>query len=291
MDFPIFGVIEKTPVILDGAMGTRLMNAGIAPGEAPERVNIDHPEVVENIHREYFNAGADVVITNTFGANVVKLKSKGLADQADAINAAGAGIALNACPPGKWVAGDMGPTGRFLKPLGDLTREEMEAAFKDQARVLVEGGVHFLIIETMYALEEAVVALHSAKAQGSVPVVASMTFNKVKDGFFTMMGESLEEVVSSLDQAGADGLGANCTLGTQDMILLAEKMRKLTSKPILIQPNAGKPVLKDGITRYEQTPEEFAADAKAIRAAGVDMIGGCCGTDPNFIRELARVLE
>ncbi len=290
MDLPIFGVIEKTPVILDGAMGTLLMKAGIPPGEAPERVNIDRPEIVENIHREYFHAGADVVITNTFGANAVKLKSKGLADQAHAINAAGARIALNACPPGKRVAGDMGPTGRFLKPLGDLTREEMEAAYAAQARALVEGGVHFLFIETMYALEEAVVALHSAKGEGPVPVVASMTFNKVKDGFFTMMGESLEEVVSSLDHAGADGLGANCTLGTQDMIVLAEKMRKLTSKPILIQPNAGKPVVKEGITRYEQTPEEFAADAKAIRAAGVDMIGGCCGTDPSFIRELARVL-
>jgi len=291
MNSPIFGVIEKIPVILDGAMGTLLMNAGIAPGEAPERVNIDHPEIVEHIHREYFNAGAHVVITNTFGANAVKLKSKGLVDQVHAINAAGAGIALKACPPGKWVAGDMGPTGRFLKPLGDLTREAMEAAYEAQARALVEGGVHFLFIETMYALEEAVVALHSAKAQGSVPVVASMTFSKNKDGFFTMMGESLEEAVTKLDHAGADGLGANCTLGTQDMILLVEKMRKLTSKPILIQPNAGKPVLKDGITRYEQTPEEFAADAKAIRAAGVEMIGGCCGTDPSFIRELARVLE
>jgi len=291
MPKPIFGFIPRTPVIFDGAMGTLLMASEIPAGEAPERINLEHPKIVENIHRRYFDAGAHVVITNSFGANPVKLNARALGEQAEAINVAAAEIALNACPPGKWVAGDMGPTGKFLEPLGDISREEMEQAFFLQARALIQGGVHLLIIETMYSLEEALVALQGAKRAGSLPVIASMTFNRTKNGFFTMMGESPAEAVSKLDRAGADGLGANCTLGTRDMIDLTSEMRNHTHKPILVQPNAGSPSLKDGITVYAQTPLEFAADAEIMRAAGADMIGGCCGTGPEFIRALAAALQ
>ncbi|MFH1102647.1 MAG: homocysteine S-methyltransferase family protein [Pseudomonadota bacterium] len=286
-----FKELKKKPVIFDGAMGTMLMAAGLPPGEAPEAFNMKKPELIRDIHRQYFEAGADVVITNTFGGNTVKLNAKGLGAQIEAINEAGAGNAKKACPPDKWVAGDMGPTGKFLKPLGDLSIEEMEDAYYLQASFLIKGGVDLLIIETIYSLDEALAALKSAKRAGDIPVIVSMTFNRTKKGFFTMMGESISRAIPALDAAGADAVGVNCTLGTKDMIDITKEIREETQKPILIEPNAGKPVNREGITYYEQTPQEFAGDAEKIVQAGADMIGGCCGTTPEFIRELSRVLS
>lgn len=286
-----FKELKKKPVIFDGAMGTMLMAAGLPPGEAPEIFNMKKPELIRDIHRQYFEAGADVVITNTFGGNAVKLNAKGLGDQIGAINEAGAANAKKECPPDKWIAGDMGPTGKFLKPLGELSIEEMEDAYLLQALSLIKGGVDLLIVETIYSLDEALAALKSAKRTGDIPVIVSMTFNRTRNGFFTMMGESISRAILALDAAGADAVGANCTLGTKDMIDITREIRKETQKPILIEPNAGKPVDREGRTCYEQTSQEFAADAEKIVQAGADMIGGCCGTTPEFIRELSRVFS
>jgi 5-methyltetrahydrofolate--homocysteine methyltransferase len=284
-------MVNQKKIIFDGAMGTMLMDSGLPPGEAPELFNIIRPDLIQSIHKKYFDAGADVVITNTFGANRVKLISRNLADKADTLNEAGARIAKEACPKGKWIAGDMGPTGKFLKPLGELSIEEMENTFFQQAKTLVQGGVDMLIIETMYSLDEALSALKGAKAAGDIPVIVSMTFNKTKRGFFSMMGEDVLRAVSALDSGGADILGANCSLGSRDMIDLSLQFRKATQKPVLIQPNAGKPIQQDGKTVYEQTPAEFAEDAKKIIDSGINMIGGCCGTTPEFIREISRLLS
>jgi methionine synthase I (cobalamin-dependent) len=286
----ILGLAKKRTVIFDGGMGTMLMAAGLKAGESPEVWNIEKPSFVTDIHRKYYEAGSDVVHTNTFGANTVKLAEKGLSDQMERINVEAAKLAREACPAGKFVAGDIGPTGKLLKPLGDLVPEEAEEGFFRQAEALLKGGVDILSIETMFSLEEALAALRAAKRLGDILVIAGLTFNRTKKGFFTMMGESVTQAVLAFERAGADVIASNCSLGSKDMIDLTRELRAATRKPILIQPNAGKPVTQKGVTSYQQTPAEFAQDCKEIRKCGADMIGGCCGTTPEFIRALAQTL-
>jgi 5-methyltetrahydrofolate--homocysteine methyltransferase len=286
----ILELAKKKTVIFDGAMGTMIMAAGLKAGESPELWNIEKPSLVTDIHRKYYEAGSDVVHTNTFGGNAVKLADKGLSDKMEIINGEAAKLARDACPAGKFVAGDIGPTGKLLKPLGDLVIEEAEEAFFRQGRALVKGGVDLISIETMFSLDEALAALRAAKRLGDVPVIAALTFNRTRNGFFTMMGEGVTQAASAFERAEADVIATNCSLGSRDMIDLTKELRGATSKPILIQPNAGKPVTLKGVTSYQQTPAEFAQDGKEIKNAGADMIGGCCGTNPEFIRALAVAL-
>lgn len=283
-------LLKDGPVLFDGAMGTTLMAAGLPPGDTPELWNEEAPATVADIYRAYYGAGAHVVHTNTFGANPLKLEDRGIGARMTALNRAAARAAREACPAGKFVAGDMGPTGKMLAPLGDVTAEEMEAGFLQQADALLAGGVDLLSIETMFSLDEALAALRAAKRAGAPLVAASITYNRTKNGFFTMMGESLEQCVKALEEAGADVVATNCTQGSEEMVALTEALRRRTDRPLLVQPNAGKPESRKGVTIYRQSPEEFARDAKAIRAAGADMIGGCCGTTPEFIRAMARAL-
>ena len=167
----------------------------------------------------------------------------------------------------------------------------MQENFFSQAKVLIDAGVDLVIIETMYSLEEALAAVQAVRKAGDILLLASITYTKTKNGFFTVMGEDVPRCVSELEQAGADMMGANCTLNSTDTIELTGELRSATERPLLIQPNAGKPVTSKGVTYYEQTPAEFAADAAKIRAAGADMIGGCCGTTPEFIQEVKAVLS
>ncbi len=278
-------------IVFDGAMGTMLMASGLSQGETPEMWNIEKPSLVMGIHRQYYEAGSDVVHTNTFGGNILKLQDRGLADRMETINKEAARLAREVCPEDKFVAGDMGPTGKMLKPLGELTVEEMEEAFYEQAKALIEGGVDFLSIETMFSLEEALAAVRGAKRASPSLIVAATTYTRTKKGFFTMMGEGVEQCVTALEAAGVDVIATNCTLGSREMIALTGKMRALTRKPLLIQPNAGKPQTRKGETYYEQTPSEFAGDCREIREAGADMIGGCCGTNAEFIEALVREME
>lgn len=287
----ILELAGKRTVIFDGAMGTMLMAAGLKAGESPELWNLERPSIIVEIHRKYYEAGADAVHTNTFGGNAVKLADKGLSGKAEIINAKAAELAREACPGGKFVAGDMGPTGKLIKPLGDLEIEEAEEAFFRQAQALVKGGADVISIETMFSLEEALAALRGAKRLGHVPVIAALTYNRTKKGFFTVMGEGVSQAVSAFENAGADVIAANCTLGSRDMIDLTGDLRAATARPLLIQPNAGKPSSVKGVTTYHQTPAEFAQDGKRIREAGANMVGGCCGTSPDFIKELARALS
>jgi len=278
-------------IIFDGAMGTMLMSEGLSPGEIPELWNVEKPSVVMDVHKQYFEVGSDVVHTNTFGGTPMKLSEKGLMGKVGVLNIEAAKIARKVCPDGKFVAGDIGPTGKMLKPLGDATFEEMEETFFSQASALIEGGVDFISIETMFSLEEALAAVRGIKKAGDITVVASMTYNRTKKGFFTMMGESVSQCTSALEGVGADVIASNCTLGSKDMIDLTKELRASTSKPILIQPNAGKPVTQKGITYYKQTPSEFAQDGKEIIESGASMIGGCCGTNLEFIKELVKGLN
>jgi 5-methyltetrahydrofolate--homocysteine methyltransferase len=286
----ILELAKKKTVIFDGAMGTMLMAAGLKAGESPELWNIEKPSLVAEIHRQYYEAGSDAVHTNTFGGNAVKLADRGLAEKTEKINVEAARLAREACPAGKFVAGDIGPTGKLLKPLGDLAIEEAEEAFFRQAQALVKGGVDLVSIETMFSLQEALAALRAAKKLGAVTVIAALTFNRTKKGFFTMMGEGVRQAVSAFEEAGADVIASNCSLGSSDMIDLTKELRAATRRPVLVQPNAGKPETQMGVTSYRQTPAEFAQDGKEIRNSGADMIGGCCGTNPEFIRSLVHAL-
>jgi 5-methyltetrahydrofolate--homocysteine methyltransferase len=278
--------LRQKTLIFDGAMGTMLMEAGQASARSPILLNAEQPGLVIDIHKRYYAAGADVVIANTFGGNPLKLDADGLEQQMEMLNRQGVLLACQACPDGKFVAGDMGPCGKMLTPLGDISPEAMENNFFLQARVLIDSGVDLIAIETMYSLEEALLAVNGVRRAGDILLLASMTFTQTKNGFFTMMGESVNQCTASLEKAGADMIGANCTLNSRDMVGLTEGLRASTRKPILIQPNAGKPVTRKGVTYYEQSPSEFAADAVKIKAAGADMIGGCCGTTPGFIQAL-----
>ena len=288
--YAILELAKKKTVIFDGAMGTMLMAAGLKAGESPEMWNIEKPSVVTDIHRKYYEAGSDVVHTNTFGGNALKLADRGLSDKMEIVNEQAAKLAREACPAGKLVAGDIGPTGKLIKPLGDLSVEQAEEAFFRQAQALLKAGADLISIETMFSLEEALTALRAAKRIGNVPVIAALTFNRTKKGFFTMMGEGVTQTVSALEGAGADVIATNCSLGSKDMIDLTKELRAATKRPILIQPNAGKPVTQKGVTFYQQSPAEFAQDGREIKSAGADMIGGCCGTNPEFIRALAEAL-
>jgi 5-methyltetrahydrofolate--homocysteine methyltransferase len=248
---------------------------------------LEKPDLVAGIHQKYYEAGSDVVVTNTFGGNPLKLKAAGLDQQIDPLNREGVRLTRAACPSGKFVAGDMGPSGKMLKPLGDVEWEQMQENYFRQAGVLVDAGVDLIAIETMYSLDEALAAVNGVRQAGDILLLVSMTFNLTPNGLFTMMGEDIARCTSALEDAGVDMIGANCTLNSSDIIGLTAELRAATVKPILIQPNAGQPVTRKGATVYEQTPSEFAADGVRIKDAGADMIGGCCGTTPAFIRELA----
>ena len=284
-------ILKERTLVFDGAMGTMLMKAGQTGLKTPILLNLDEPELVTDIHHQYYVAGADVVITNTFGGSPLKLVADGLDQQMAELNRAAVKLVQQACPGGKYVAGDIGPSGKMLKPLGDAAPEDMQDSFFSQAEVLIESGVDLIIIETMFSLEEALAAVQGVRKAGDILLLASMTYSKTPNGFFTMMGETVSQCTAALEEAGADMMGANCTLNSTDTIDLTTELRAATDRPLLIQPNAGKPMTSEGITYYEQTPAEFAADAKQIRAAGADMIGGCCGTTPEFIREVKAVLS
>jgi len=284
-------IIRERPFLFDGAMGTMLMKAGQGSLKTPILLNLDEPELVADIHRQYYNAGADVVITNTFGGSPLKLSADGREQQMAELNRNAVKLTRQACPEGKFVAGDIGPSGKMMQPLGEVAPQEMQENFFSQAEALIEAGVDLIIIETMYSLEEALAAVQGVRKAGDILLLASMTYTKTKNGFFTVMGEDISRCVSALEEAGADMMGANCTLNSTDTIDLTAELRAVTGKPLLIQPNAGKPVTSKGLTYYEQTPAEFAADAKKIHAAGADMIGGCCGTTPEFIRAVKAVLS
>jgi len=290
MTHRLLEILKSKTVIFDGGMGSMLIARGLGPGESPESWNLEKPEAVAEVQRLYYEAGADVVHTNSFGASPVKLADRGLGDQAEQINRRAAEITKSVCPAGKLVAGDMGPTGKFLKPLGDLDPRDAEDSYRRQAETLLTGGADLISIETMFSLEETLAAVRAVKSLGNVLVIASLTYNRTKNGFFTMMGDGVVKAVKALEDAGADAIGSNCSLGSAEMIELTAAIRAATHQPVLIQPNAGKPLAVDDAVVYQQTPAEFAADGLRIKAAGADMIGGCCGTTPNFIRELAKAV-
>jgi methionine synthase I (cobalamin-dependent) len=284
--------------LLDGAMGTQLIARGIEVGKCNDYLNVESPDVVFNIHRSYFEAGSDAVLTNTFGANRYALGRHGFAGMVEQINTAGAQIARRAAEEGKYVLGDIGPSGDFLEPLGSLKPEELKEAFARQAKALLDGGVDGFIIETMTALDEVTIAIEAVKSVGgAVPVLASMSFDRAGDDFKTMMGVGVETAVAKIVSLDVDAVGFNCgTVSLDEYIELAEKfvsaVQALSADVIVYaEPNAGKPELVEDQAVYKVSPEDFAATVEKIHSAGVSIIGGCCGTGPAHIRAVAMKLK
>jgi methionine synthase I (cobalamin-dependent) len=294
---PFLEALSEKVLLFDGGMGSMLIAAGLGEGEAPDAWNITRPEVLMNVHRAYLEAGADVIQTNTFGATPIKLaaSSRGTAPDAAKVNEAGATLGRTAIREfgftGRWLAGDIGPTGEFFPPMGLLTEERAMEAFRVQAEALENGGVDLFLIETMYDIREAVAAIRAVRGVSDKPIVCELTMELKKRGYFTIVGDSPARAVEALPAAGADVIGANCSIASGDMIELAVEMRKLTKKPLLFQPNAGRPEISSGTAVYRQTAEEFAADMIKMVEAGADAIGGCCGTTPEFIQALRAKLD
>ena len=276
--------LKKKVVVLDGAMGTELQNAGLPVGTLPEEWNFDRPEVITGIHRAYLSAGADVVYANTFGANCLKF-----GERTEAAVAAGVTCARAAVKgfKNRFVALDVGPTGKLLRPLGDLGFEEAVKIFGRTIAAGVKAGADLVAIETMSDLYELKAALLAAKEYGAgVPVVATCAFGA---DCKLMTGASPEAVVALAEGLGADAIGLNCSLGPEEMLPAAERLAKCASVPVVVKPNAGLPEERDGRTFYNVGAAEFAAGMKKMLAAGVRVVGGCCGTSPAHIAELSRI--
>lgn len=288
----IFDLIRETIVVLDGGMGTELIGRGLAQGACPEAWNVENPEIVKKIHTAYLEAGSDVILTNSFGGNRIKLASHGLEERCGELNCAAARLAVEVRREGKFVAGSMGPTGKFLAPHGEFQEEDFESAYAVQASALAEGGVDFLLIETQYDLREALCALKGARRASSLPVFLTMTFNRTPRGYFTIMGNSVPECVEELKRNMVPVIGANCTLNSAEMADLIKTMREATPLPLIAQANAGQPSMSaDGHVTYSQDVEEYVRHVPRLIENGANLIGGCCGTNPGYIRRMSEVIR
>ena len=282
--------LAARPLLLDGGLGSLLIAMGLEAGRSPDWWTIEHPERIGEVHRRYAEAGSDLVVTNTFGANPAKLAAVGLAGRCGELCERAVRIARQAVPAGTLVGGDVGPTGHMLPPVGTASEAEFEDAFARQASALAGAGVDVIVIETMYDVREALAAVRAARATG-LAVVVSMTFDKKKRGFFTIMGNALGPTLSALAEAGASVVGCNCTLTSDTMVEAVVEAVRATDRPIVAQPNAGVPrATPDGVG-YDATPDRFASDLAAMVAAGARMVGGCCGTDPEFIRKAREAID
>jgi methionine synthase I (cobalamin-dependent) len=284
----IENLISAGPVVTDGAWGTLFMEAGLEPGELADAWNLFHPDRVEAVARSYVEAGSRIILTNTFRSNRIALAGYGLADRLDAINSAGVEISRRAAAGRALVFASMGTSGKLLLS-GEVTPEEISAAFAEQARALAAAGADAIVLETMTDLAETTLAIRAARQTG-LPVVASMAFDSGKDKDRTMMGATPEQVAAELSTAGADVIGANCGQGIEGYVPICRRLQAATGRPIWIKANAGLPELSEGRPRYRTTPGEFAAHVPALVEAGAEFIGGCCGTTPGFIRAVLKAL-
>ena len=282
---------EKGAVLLaDGAWGTELFKRGLIQGCPPDVWNLLHPDIVREITREYLDAGADIVLTNSFGANRFRLEPHGLSDQVVKINAAAAALARQVIGHAAIIAGDMGPSARFIS-LGEVSAAELHDVFAEQAATLAHAGVDWIVVESMTDVEEMVVAVRAAVEATHLPVVASMSYNATPRGYRTMMGNPPEVCVHRAEEAGASLIGANCGAGIEQYVPLVPILRSLTMLPIWIKANAGMPQIVGGRVVYPLCAHEYASYVPRLVLDGADVVGGCCGTDPGFIRAMAAALE
>jgi len=289
-------VRQGETLVFDGGYGTMLFAAGLLNGACPELWNDTHADVVRGIHQGYFDAGSDMVETNTFGGARLKLDEYRLGDRTRELNEKGARLARQAAGEGRSVAGSIGPTSRL--PLeyaldAGVTDEEYEKTFREQAEALAEGGVDLFAVETMMFPQEATAAIRACKAVTDLPVMATMFFQyeEIHARDRTMWGESPPEVAKSLLAAGADVVGMNCGRGPDRAIVIIREMRQVTGAPLIAYPNAGLPVTTGDTVTYELGPEAMARDYPALLDAGCNVVGACCGSNPEHIRLIADVVR
>ena len=281
---------EKGLLIADGATGTMLQKAGLAPGAAPERWNLERPDAIRALHRGYIEAGADLILTNTFGGSAIRLRRDGLADRAAEVNRMAARIAREMAGETVGVLGDIGPTGEMMQPLGALSFEEAVAAFAEQASALAEGGVDAILIETMSDLEEVRAAVEGVRKATDLPLLVTLSFDTRGR---TMMGVKPERGAKALLSLGVDVMGANCGRTLSETLEAVLKMRAVAPDATLMaKPNAGLPHAEGGDLVYDVTPEIMAEYARRfVEEAGVRIFGGCCGSTPDHIRAVVAALR
>jgi methionine synthase / methylenetetrahydrofolate reductase(NADPH) len=288
MRIPFREFLQNNLVLFDGAMGTEIYNRGIFINTCYDELNLTRPQLVKEIHSAYIKAGADVIETNTFGANRLKLQKYGLESKVYDINLKGATIAREAAGDNIFVAGSIGPLNIRLEPWGPLSEIEAREIFLEQAKGLNDGGVDLIILETFSDLHTIQQALHIVKGNFQIPVIAQMTIGN--DGF-SLFGTPPELFANKLIQWGADAIGINCSVGPKPMLDALEKMAGLVNVPISIMPNAGIPVDVEGRNIYLATADYFAEYTRRFIQAGARIVGGCCGTDPSFIKEMRKAIQ
>ena len=288
MDLTQF-LAQRSPIVLDGAMGTELAAAGFDMGG---QNCVFHPDAVLAVHKAYIDAGCDILITNTLTMNRISIESHAVGVDVKEVNLRGAELARSAASGGQYVLGDISSTGQMLEPYGDYSEQQFRDTFAEQARHLLAGGVDGFIVETMIDVREALCALHACRDVSPCPVLVTLSFQTTERGGRTVMGNSAQEIAVALAEAGAAAIGANCgDLDPHETALIVGITRECVDVPLVAQPNAGKPRLAGDQTLFDMSPEAFAAGIAECVAAGASHVGGCCGTTPEHLRRAAELLK
>jgi 5-methyltetrahydrofolate--homocysteine methyltransferase len=292
----LLDAVKERPLLGDGAMGTQLMIAGLEQGASGEAWNLTHPDRVLAIQKRYADAGSECLLTNTFGGSRIMLNRHGIADDVVAVNAAAVAIAREAFGDRDgYVIGDIGPFGGLMEPYGEFTEAQVLAAFREQAKALVDAGADAIIIETQTSLEELRLGLQAAREAGAACVIGSMAYDVTLDGstFRTMMGVDPERAAEDMKAHGADLVALNCGTG-MDMERARQavlRYRQVTDLPLMAQPNAGQPKLVEMKVVYDETPAQMVTGVVPLLQAGASIIGGCCGSTPDHIRAFRAAMD
>ena len=284
----IASLIEAGPVVTDGSWGTQMHKRGLKRGQSPDSWNLSHPEKVEDVARQYVDAGSQVILTNTFGASRLSLSNYKLGDKVLDINTAGVRISKQAAGDRARVFASIGPTGRMLVT-GETTEAELQNVFEEQADAQARAGADGIIIETMIDIDEARIAARAAKQTG-LPVIVSMVFDSGEEKDRTMMGNSPEEFAAEIQKIGVDGLGVNCGQGIEAFLPICKRLRQAADLPVWMKPNAGLPEVVDEKVVFRTTPAEFVRYVPDLIRAGANFIGGCCGTDREFVEAIRQTV-
>jgi 5-methyltetrahydrofolate--homocysteine methyltransferase len=279
-------------IVADGALGTMLMKRGLKHGDPPEEFNLSKQSILEEIAALYLDAGAEIISANTFGASPLRLKQFSLEQQTEAINQNAVNAVRRAVRDRAYISGSVGPSSLMIKPLGDAEPEEVFSSYQRQMIALLAAGIDLICIETMMDVAEAKLAIEAARSLNpNIPVMATMTFGKTPQGYRTLMGSSIENAAAALEKAGANIVGSNCGDGMENMVGIAREFRQYAQVPVAIQGNAGLPAADGTNLIYPETPEFVAEKAKELLQLGVQIIGGCCGTQPEHIRAIRNVVD
>ncbi len=284
----IESLVKDGPAVTDGSWGTQMQKRGLKRGQNPDSWNLSHADQVREVAEQYVDAGSQIILTNTFGASRLSLANFQLAEKTVEINTAGVRISKEAAADRAYVFASIGPTGRMLITQ-ETSAEELQHVFEEQANAQARAGADGIIIETMIDIEEARIAAIAAKQTG-LPVIVSMVYDSGEDKDHTMMGNNPEEVVAAITKIGVDGIGANCGQGIEAFLPICRRLRQATDLPVWIKPNAGLPEVVDEGVVFRTTPQEFVQFVPDLVQAGANFIGGCCGTDHEFVKTIRQTV-